>query len=107
MTSCWAGTLGGPSGDMSDVIVGGDKGTLGGMGGHGDVMGVTQEVAGSDAGGATSVPSPQDTFAVARQLNLVAPVCQWAELPPEPRLFRHLGRGGATERGGAKERVGG
>ncbi|KAM4878169.1 uncharacterized protein FYW23_015918, partial [Sylvia borin] len=32
-----------------------------------------------------------DTFAVARQLNLVAPVCQWAELPPEPRLFRHLG----------------
>ncbi|TRZ08289.1 hypothetical protein HGM15179_018815, partial [Zosterops borbonicus] len=37
-----------------------------------------------------------DTFAVARQLNLVAPVCQWAELPPEPRLFRHLGLGAVT-----------
>nr|XP_041568217.1 voltage-gated potassium channel subunit beta-3-like isoform X6 [Taeniopygia guttata] len=37
-----------------------------------------------------------DTFAVARQLNLVAPVCQWAELPPEPRLFRQLGLGAVT-----------
>ncbi|KAM9514220.1 voltage-gated potassium channel subunit beta-2-like isoform 1-T1 [Guaruba guarouba] len=37
-----------------------------------------------------------DTFAVARQFNLVAPVCQWAELPPEPRLFRQLGLGAVT-----------
>ncbi|XP_068855337.1 voltage-gated potassium channel subunit beta-3-like isoform X2 [Aphelocoma coerulescens] len=46
------------------------------------------------AGGAPG--DVMDTFAVARQLNLVAPVCQWAELPPEPRLFRHLGLGAVT-----------
>ncbi|XP_074786992.1 voltage-gated potassium channel subunit beta-3-like [Athene noctua] len=37
-----------------------------------------------------------DTYAVARQFNLVAPVCQWAELPPEPRLFRQIGLGAVT-----------
>ncbi|CAN8179307.1 unnamed protein product, partial [Coccothraustes coccothraustes] len=46
------------------------------------------------AGGAAG--DVMDTFAVARQLNLAAPVCQWAELPPEPRLFRHLGLGAVT-----------
>ncbi|XP_059693521.1 voltage-gated potassium channel subunit beta-2-like [Haemorhous mexicanus] len=46
------------------------------------------------AGGAPG--DVMDTFAVARQLNLAAPVCQWAELPPEPRLFRHLGLGAVT-----------
>ncbi|XP_072704726.1 voltage-gated potassium channel subunit beta-2-like [Ciconia boyciana] len=37
-----------------------------------------------------------DAYAVARQFNLVAPVCQWAELPPEPRLFRQIGLGALT-----------
>ncbi|XP_049648573.1 voltage-gated potassium channel subunit beta-2-like isoform X1 [Accipiter gentilis] len=37
-----------------------------------------------------------DAYAVARQFNLVAPVCQWAELPPEPRLFRQIGLGAIT-----------
>ncbi|XP_033928140.1 voltage-gated potassium channel subunit beta-3 isoform X2 [Melopsittacus undulatus] len=46
------------------------------------------------AGGAPN--DVMDTFAVARQFNLVAPVCQWAELPPEPRLFRQLGLGAVT-----------
>ncbi|XP_074994607.1 voltage-gated potassium channel subunit beta-3-like [Calonectris borealis] len=46
------------------------------------------------AGGAPG--DVMDTYAVARQLNLVAPVCQWAELPPEPRLFRQLGLGALT-----------
>ncbi|XP_057274904.1 voltage-gated potassium channel subunit beta-3-like, partial [Pezoporus wallicus] len=46
------------------------------------------------AGGAPG--DVMDTFAVARQFNLVAPVCQWAELPPEPRLFRQLGLGAVT-----------
>ncbi|XP_030825666.1 voltage-gated potassium channel subunit beta-2-like [Camarhynchus parvulus] len=46
------------------------------------------------AGGAPG--DVMDTFAVARQLNLAAPVCQWAELPPEPRLFRLLGLGAVT-----------
>ncbi|XP_030330229.1 voltage-gated potassium channel subunit beta-3-like isoform X2 [Strigops habroptila] len=46
------------------------------------------------AGGAPG--DVMDTFAVARQFNLVAPVCQWAELLPEPRLFRQLGLGAVT-----------
>ncbi|XP_071276379.1 voltage-gated potassium channel subunit beta-2-like [Agelaius tricolor] len=46
------------------------------------------------AGGAPG--DVMDAFAVARQLNLAAPVCQWAELPPEPRLFRLLGLGAVT-----------
>uniref|UniRef100_A0A8B9R033 Potassium voltage-gated channel subfamily A regulatory beta subunit 3 n=1 Tax=Anas platyrhynchos TaxID=8839 RepID=A0A8B9R033_ANAPL len=37
-----------------------------------------------------------EAYAVARQCNLVAPVCQWAELPPEPRLFRQIGLGAVT-----------
>ncbi|XP_053825559.1 voltage-gated potassium channel subunit beta-3-like [Vidua macroura] len=44
----------------------------------------------------TAPADVMDAFAVARQLNLVAPVCQWAELPPEPRLFRQLGLGVVT-----------
>ncbi|XP_054662696.1 voltage-gated potassium channel subunit beta-3-like isoform X5 [Grus americana] len=40
------------------------------------------------AGGAPG--DVMDAYAVARQFNLVAPVCQWAELPPEPRLFRQI-----------------
>ncbi|XP_054662694.1 voltage-gated potassium channel subunit beta-3-like isoform X3 [Grus americana] len=62
------------------------------------------------AGGAPG--DVMDAYAVARQFNLVAPVCQWAELPPEPRLFRQIaaprpphsqGRGApaAAEVGGA------
>ncbi|KAM9260155.1 voltage-gated potassium channel subunit beta-2-like [Morus bassanus] len=46
------------------------------------------------AGGAPG--DVMDTYAVARQFNLVAPVCQWAELPPEPRLFRQIGLGAVT-----------
>ncbi|XP_075345427.1 voltage-gated potassium channel subunit beta-3-like [Mycteria americana] len=46
------------------------------------------------AGGAPG--DVMDAYAVARQLNLVAPVCQWAELPPEPRLFRQIGLGALT-----------
>ncbi|XP_069655883.1 voltage-gated potassium channel subunit beta-3 isoform X4 [Haliaeetus albicilla] len=46
------------------------------------------------AGGAPG--DVMDAYAVARQFNLVAPVCQWAELPPEPRLFRQIGLGAVT-----------
>ncbi|XP_054662697.1 voltage-gated potassium channel subunit beta-3-like isoform X6 [Grus americana] len=46
------------------------------------------------AGGAPG--DVMDAYAVARQFNLVAPVCQWAELPPEPRLFRQIGLGAIT-----------
>lgn len=41
-------------------------------------------------------PDVMEAYAVARQFKLMAPVCQWGELPPEPRLFRHIGLGAVT-----------